>query len=241
MFDSFLRECRYVCSGYGHAFAWLICRLEPSKPMPLKKDNSHPEGIKKLGQSLHRDCPIRAHHWQKHSRPIACVLPGTRASQNGLAGTVDSARCAKERWATSNSENKKTVSEDTALNNMPSADIPCCTLPKPGEVFLCVIHRQVFWLKRLTRFSSSRDALPNDHKNHSANTATALRRIFTRFPFHPPFGGHLCTLIFTCYFYYGTPGAICQQNTKIGSAFLGVEILQSAFKMLIFSDARISS
>ena len=68
-----------------------------SKPMPLKKDNSHPEGIKKLGQSLHRDCPIRAHHWQKHSRPIACVLPGARASQNGLAGTVDSARCAKER------------------------------------------------------------------------------------------------------------------------------------------------
>lgn len=64
---------------------------------PLKKDSSHPEGVKKLGQSLHRDCPIRAHHWQKHGRPIACVLPGARAGQNGLAGTVDSARCAKER------------------------------------------------------------------------------------------------------------------------------------------------
>ena len=82
---------------------------------------------------------------------------------------------------------------------------------------------------------------PMSAKNHSANTATALCGTVTRFPFHPPFGGHLCTLIFTCYFYYGTPGAICQQNTKIGSAFLGVEILQSAFKMLIFSDARISS
>lgn len=83
---------------------------------------------------------------------------------------------------------------------------------------------------------------PNDHEDHSANTATALRGIFTRFPFHPPFGGHLCTLIFTCYLNYGMPGAICQQNNGIGSVFwgglFGVQLPASLFHIFAATRSR---
>lgn len=45
MFDDFFCRCGYVCGEYGHALEQLICRLEPSEPMP-SKNSIHPETIK---------------------------------------------------------------------------------------------------------------------------------------------------------------------------------------------------
>ena len=93
---------------------------------------------------------------------------------------------------------------------------PYCAAPSqsPGRSF-CASYTG-----RSSDWSVKRDfpllgmRLPMIMKNHSANTATALCEIFTRFPFHLPFGRHLCTLIYTCQVNYDILESICQQSCK---------------------------
>ena len=92
------------------------------------------------------------------------------------------------------------------------------TAPAPSYArggFSCVIYRQVFWLKRQTCFP----AFPGissqwRHGKHSANTATALLGIRTRFPILVPNGTHLYTTLFTLQpyaNYYRRPPSCCQE------------------------------
>lgn len=126
-----------------------------------------------------------------------------------LADTSPAAQVLKG-WQTKK-QTKSCTPEGTA--NKPLLNNGSLHPPNARGGHLCVICGQVFWLKRQTSFPAFPGTSPSDILGkHSANTATALRGIHTRFPIVRP-GGRTHIPFYSLdgqRFYYKVPGFHCQ-------------------------------